>query len=127
MRSRNSSPSSWHRTYKVKAEAILCVLWAPVRIFGTHLVENLWQPRITDNLVEKSAWNSWKFTWKFWNGEASSFANFLASTLNRTRSLLTTDGRSTISLVFVKNLFARPSLNILHHCLIVPSVITFWP
>jgi hypothetical protein len=30
-----------------KAKAILCVLWATVSIFGTHLAQNLWQPSLT--------------------------------------------------------------------------------
>jgi hypothetical protein len=32
---------------KVKAEAILCVLCAPVSIFGTHVAQNLWWPSLT--------------------------------------------------------------------------------
>jgi hypothetical protein len=39
---RDSSPSLWYRCRKVKAEAILCILYAPVNIFGTHLGQNLW-------------------------------------------------------------------------------------
>jgi hypothetical protein len=34
---RNSSPSLWYHSTKVKAEAILCILRTPVSIFGTHL------------------------------------------------------------------------------------------
>jgi hypothetical protein len=30
-----------------KTKAILCVLCAPVCIFGTHLAQNLWQPSLT--------------------------------------------------------------------------------
>jgi hypothetical protein len=44
---RNSWPSLWYRYKKFKAEAILCVLCAPVSIFGTHLAQNLWQPSLT--------------------------------------------------------------------------------
>jgi hypothetical protein len=39
---RNASPSLWYCSKKVKAEAILCVLCAPVSFFGTHLAQNLW-------------------------------------------------------------------------------------
>jgi hypothetical protein len=35
------------------------------------------------NLVENSAWNLLKFTWKFWNCEAPSFTKFLVNTLNK--------------------------------------------
>jgi hypothetical protein len=37
----NSLPSLWYRSETVKAEAILCILWAPLSILGTHLVQNL--------------------------------------------------------------------------------------
>jgi hypothetical protein len=40
-----------------------------------------------------------------------------------TRSSLTTDGWPLHSLSWT---FVRPSLNILHHCLTVPSLITLW-
>jgi hypothetical protein len=45
----NSSPSSWYcsKNVKFKAEAILCILWAPMSIFGTHLAQNLWYPSLT--------------------------------------------------------------------------------
>jgi hypothetical protein len=36
-----------------------------------------------DNLVENSAWNLWKLTWKFWNREVLSFTNFLVNTLKK--------------------------------------------
>jgi hypothetical protein len=39
---RNSSPSLWHRSKQVKAEAIFCSLCAPVSIFGTLVAQNLW-------------------------------------------------------------------------------------
>jgi hypothetical protein len=38
----NSWPSLWYHSKRVKAEAILCILQAPVSIFRTYLVKNLW-------------------------------------------------------------------------------------
>jgi hypothetical protein len=47
MWSRNSSPSLWYRSKKVKPKAILCILCWLMSIFGTHLMQNLWQPSLT--------------------------------------------------------------------------------
>jgi hypothetical protein len=35
------SKNSWCRSKNVKDEAIICFLWAPLSIFGTHLTQNL--------------------------------------------------------------------------------------
>jgi hypothetical protein len=74
---------------------------------------------ICDSPMQNSAWNMWKSTRKFWNWEAPSFTNFLVKTW--TRSSLATDGRQLRSSSWT---FVRPSLNILHHCLTVPALIT---
>jgi hypothetical protein len=39
---RNSLPSLWYHSKKVKAEAIPCILCSLVSIFRTHLAQNLW-------------------------------------------------------------------------------------
>jgi hypothetical protein len=36
------SSASWQAYFKMKAEAILCILCSSVSIFGTHLAQNLW-------------------------------------------------------------------------------------
>jgi hypothetical protein len=41
---RNSSPSLWYRSKKVKARVIRSVLCAPMSIHKTHLARNLWSP-----------------------------------------------------------------------------------
>jgi hypothetical protein len=41
MRLRNSLPTLWYHSKKVKAEAILCILCTPVSIFRAHLMLNL--------------------------------------------------------------------------------------
>jgi hypothetical protein len=43
----NSSPSSWYRSKKVKAKAILCILCTPMSISEIHLSQNLRQPSLT--------------------------------------------------------------------------------
>jgi hypothetical protein len=47
---------------KVKAEANLCILCAPVSIFWTHPVQNLWYPSLTVIISYRTAWNLWKIT-----------------------------------------------------------------
>jgi hypothetical protein len=66
---------------KIKAKAILCILWAPVSNFEPVLSRTC-DAYLTDNLVENSAYNLWKFTRHIWNCEASSFAN-MVDTLNK--------------------------------------------
>jgi hypothetical protein len=68
-----------------------------------------------DNIVENSAWNLRKFTRKFWNCEAPSFA------LNK----ITTRYKWPTTSLFIMNIY--PSLYILHHCLSFPLLLTFWP
>jgi hypothetical protein len=53
---RNSTPSLWHRSKKVRAEAILCILRAPMSIFGTHLAQNLWQPSLACDNLQKTVY-----------------------------------------------------------------------
>jgi hypothetical protein len=80
--------------------------------------EHLWifsEPilrKTCDNLVENSVWHLWKFTRKFWNCEEPSFA------LNK----IITHYRWPADRFAVhrEHLFARPSLNILHHWLKSP-------
>jgi hypothetical protein len=69
-----------------------------------------------DNIVEKNAWNLWKFTRKFWNFAAPSFTNCFVNTLIK----IATHFRWPTTSFFTVNIF-RPSLNILQHCLTVPS------
>jgi hypothetical protein len=38
----NSLPSLWYHPKKVRAEAIPCILCAPVSIFEMHVMQNLW-------------------------------------------------------------------------------------
>jgi hypothetical protein len=73
---RNSSPSLWYCSKKVKAEAILCILGTSVSIIRTHLVQNLWYPNLTVIISYRTVWHLWKFTWKFWNSEEQSSINF---------------------------------------------------
>jgi hypothetical protein len=44
---RNLPQSLWYHCRKVKAETILCVLFAPVSIFGTDLAQYFWYPSLT--------------------------------------------------------------------------------
>jgi hypothetical protein len=37
----------WHCSKKVKAEAIPCIFGAPMSVFITHLVQNLWYLTLT--------------------------------------------------------------------------------
>jgi hypothetical protein len=67
-----------------------------------------------DNLVEKSAWNLWKFTWTFWNCEVPSFTNFLVNTPKKI--IIHYTWLVDHFTLHRKHLFARPSLNILDHC-----------
>jgi hypothetical protein len=114
---RNSSPPWWYRSNQVRAKAILCNLGAPVSIFRIHLVQNLWwQPSLTVIIsyrtVHKICGNSHE------NSETVKHHLPLW-----TRSC-TTDGWPLRSSSWTS---VCPSLNILHHCLTVPSLITFWP
>jgi hypothetical protein len=80
---------------------------------------------VCDNRAQYSAWNFWKFTWNFWNCEAPSFTNFVVNILNK---IITHYRRPADHFALHReHLFARQSSNILHHCLAVPSLITFWP
>jgi hypothetical protein len=94
-----------------------------------HTREHFWNPycaklMITspncDNLIENIAWNLWKFTWKFSKCKVASFTNFLVNTLN----ILQVADHFALHL---EHLFACPYLNILHHCVTVSSLITYWP
>jgi hypothetical protein len=78
----------------------------PLHFLCTH--EHFWNLSSTeimmiaypncDNLVENSAWNLWKFIWKFWNCKALSFTNFLVNTLDK---IVTPYRWSATSLFFV--------------------------
>jgi hypothetical protein len=85
MRLKNSSSSVWYRCKKVKAEAILCSLCAPVSIcWNTSCSELVIALPNYDDLVENSAWNLWKFARILSNCEAPpSFTHFLVNILNK--------------------------------------------
>jgi hypothetical protein len=73
---RNSSPSLWYRSGKDKRrtrEHFRIPSCAELMVAYPNC----------DNVVENSAWNLWKFTWKFWNCEAPSSRNFLVNILNK--------------------------------------------
>jgi hypothetical protein len=82
VRLRNSLPCLW---YRWKKSRLFSVLYIPVVIFETHFAQKLWQPSLIEiHLIEKRAWNLWKFAPKFWNYGAPSFTNFLINTWNKT-------------------------------------------
>jgi hypothetical protein len=51
---KNSSPSLWCHSKKVKAKVILCVLCAPVSIFRTNFGQNLWCPCLTVIILQRT-------------------------------------------------------------------------
>jgi hypothetical protein len=75
-----------------------------------------------DNLLEISAWNLWKSTRKLWNFEVPPFTTFFCQHFEQDRHSLQTADHFALHRENV-----RPSLNILQHCLTMPSLFTFWP
>jgi hypothetical protein len=64
--------------------------------------EHFWNPSCTklvtaylnhNNIVEKIAWDLWKFTWQFWNCEAPSFIIFFCQHFGQDHHSLLTAGR----------------------------------
>jgi hypothetical protein len=63
-------------------------LWA----FWETILHKTCDSLACNNLIGNSAWNLWKFMWKFWNCEAPSFTDFFINTLNKiTHSLQMAD------------------------------------
>jgi hypothetical protein len=98
---------------KVTAEDLTCVLYAPMNIFGTHLVQNLWETSLTVMI-------SWKMVSEICGNSYKSFEIvkhcfspvFLVNTWNK----ITTHHRWLTTSLFIVNIFP--------HCIIFPSLTT---
>jgi hypothetical protein len=76
---------------------------------------------ITDNFVVMSEWKLRKFKRKFWNCEAPSFTFFSGQHFQQDHHYI---GPADHITLHPERLFTH--LNILRHCLTIPSLITFW-
>jgi hypothetical protein len=79
---RNSTPSLWYHSKNSMRKpfyAFCACLWVFLEPILWKTCDNL----ACGNIIQNTAWNLWKFTWKFRNCDVLSYTNFLVHILNK--------------------------------------------